>query len=121
MARVLVQHLGDRFFARPGLADNQHVGLRSCDLADHLVDLLHLGRVADNALGKHLAFLLAAHELLSQLLPLEVATDGKENPIDVEWLGDVVIGAQVHRLDGGARGAVRSHEDDVADVDFLSG
>ena len=119
--RILVEHLGHRFLARAGLADDQYVGVRGRHLTDHLVDVLHLGRVADDALGKCLGLLLAAHQLLCELLSLEVAPDGEQHPIDVERLGDVVVGAEVHRLDRGARGAVGGHQDDVADVDVLGG
>ena len=73
-------------------------------------------RRADDALalGRALAELQAkGADLRAHVGVLEDAPQGGEQVVDVERLGDVVVGAVLHRLDGGRGAAEGGHHDDL--------
>ncbi len=85
-------------------------------LADELEDLEHRLAAAHDALALGLALAelqpQGAH-LRGHVGVLEDALEGGEQVVDVERLGDVVVGAVLHRLDGGRGPAEGGHHDDL--------
>ena len=72
------------------------------------------GALADDVLEAVLGLeLLSEVEVLvAQALALEAVPDDQVDLVELEGLGDVVVGAELHRLDGRLRGGHRRHHDD---------
>ena len=83
-------------------------------LLDHLVDLPHLGAVADHlAEGAVVAELAPQHlHLAARVLPLDDLVEQDLQPLRLDRLGQVVVGAFLDRLDGGLDRALRRENDD---------
>ena len=77
-----------------------------------LVDLPHLRAVADHRPERAVLAQLPAQRLhlAQRLLPLDDLVEQDLQPLDVDRLGQVVVGAFLHRLDGGLDGALRGQQ-----------
>jgi hypothetical protein len=109
-----VDHIGDRLFPGAGLAGDQHINIGAGDAADRLEDFQYPRRGADDLfLGVAFAELrLERLDLIGEFLALEEVVDRDEHMVEVEWLGDVVVGPELNRLDRVRGGAIRGHHDD---------
>ena len=98
-----VDRLRDQLLARAGLAADQHGRVGRRRLLDDVVDLPHLGAVADHrAEGALLAQLAAQHlDLAQRLVPLDDLRQQDPQPLEIDRLGQVVVGAFLDRLHGG--------------------
>jgi hypothetical protein len=104
--RVLVQRVGDQFLARPGLADDEHVRARRRDQLHLAKQLLHrLGTALElGELG--VQSLLQLVDPLAVLVLLEQLGHARAQLLDVDRLGQVVVRAALHRVDGRLHRAV---------------
>ena len=99
-----MQRLRHQLLAGARLAGDEDGRVGGGHLPDELEDLHHRLRGADDslALGGALAELQAQRrDLGAHVGVLEDALQGGEQVVDLEGLGDVVVGAVLHRLDGG--------------------
>ena len=105
---------GQKFLAGARLAGDQHVAVGRRDLRGGLQQLLHhrvLGDDLDLAL-ELLDLLAQLGVLLLQRHLLQGRPDGLPDIVEVERLGDVIVGALLHRLDRRGDGGVgRDHDD----------
>ena len=112
---VVMKGLGDKLLAGAGFAGDEdgRVGLR--DLSDGLVDLLHGRGIADDPLRLHeRADLIAQHlDLAGQVPVLDDTLHGMADLVELEWLGDVVERAELHRPDGVIGRAERGHDENA--------
>src|SRR5262249_7949787 len=114
-ARALVDRAGEELLARATLALDQHRRRRR----RHLLDEHHRateGRAAtdDGALPQQIVEALLQQLVLpDQLAALERLVDELEQLLAPERLGEEVVGAILHCLDGLLDGAERGEEDDV--------
>jgi hypothetical protein len=112
-AAVVVDRARDHLLAGAGLTPQQDADLGPRDAPDGLVDLLHPGRFPDQ--GPELPHLVDAgterHHLARQRLGLGRTLDQEPHLVVVERLGQVVVGAALHGLHGGAHAAVGGHDD----------
>ena len=113
--RVVVDDLGDELLAGAALALDEHrrVGIR--DAADRLVDLLHRRAVADDRDADLEAAAQLAFETVQvggQTRHLQGAAGDGAHLVDVERLGDVIVGAALHRVDGVVHRVLRRDDDD---------
>ena len=90
------------------------VASRGGELADELENLLHRLAAADDAQFVILRFQqrLVGDHLLHVARGLERVGDDLLELGHVERLEQVIVGPELHRLDGGLRGAVGGHQDD---------
>ena len=104
---------GDQLLAGAALAGDDDGGGRPRHLRDETVELLHLGVLADQLVEVVLPRQLRAEErhFALQRALLERAPHQREQIVLVEGLGQVVEGAQLHRVDGGADGLDRGDQD----------
>ncbi len=113
-ARKRVDRVGDDFFARARLADDEDVGVGVGDHLDLFEEPLHARRLADEmAEGAHLLELTTKLEDL--LLHHLLVFDGLENDLkarQIDRFGDVVLGANLERLDRGIDRRVTGQDDD---------
>src|SRR5205823_4354160 len=96
------------------LAGDQHGRDAVGSLADRLEDVEHLRALAEEVLEAALPPQLAFESLVLVLepFPLERVGDGQLDLVDLEGLRQVVVGAELHRLDGRLGGGERGdHED----------
>jgi hypothetical protein len=95
--------------ARARLAPDQHRRRRRRRLLDDLIDLPHLRAAADHLAERAvLAQLLAQHlDLAQRVLPLDDLVEQDLEPLRLDRLGQVVVGAFLDRLDRGFDGALR--------------
>src|SRR5215468_394199 len=94
---------GDQLLAGAALALDEDGGAGVADRLHQLEDRPHLGRLPDEVLELALdaELLLQDAGAVLQLLPLQRLGDGEAHLVDVgEGLGEVVVGAGLHRLDG---------------------
>src|SRR5690606_7464329 len=118
--RLLVDRAGDELLAGPALPHDQHAGTGGGDGLDDGVDLPHL-----LGLPEHLA---VAGEALEAPLELAVGRldlvlvqgpgDERLEAVEVQRLGQVVVGAAAHRLDGRRDRALPRDDDDLT-IDAL--
>ena len=106
-----VDHLGDQLLAGAGLALDEDAGAARRHLLDHPQQLDHAGVRADDvpesvALAEPLA---QPAVLLHQAGALHGALDHHRQHREIEGLGEVVVGALLHRLDGVGDGAEGGH------------
>ena len=109
-----MQRLGDELLAGPRLAGDEDGGVAAGDLADELEDLQHRLRRADDALalGRALAQLQSkCADLEAHVGVLEDPAQRGEEVVDLERLGDVVVGAVLHGLDRRGAAAEGRHHD----------
>ena len=111
---IEMQRAGDEFLAGAALALDQDGAVGIGDLGDEVVDLLHLRARADDVLEA--VFLLddlpQVAVLADEALVIERALDGELQLIHLERLGDVVVGAELHRLERRLHRLVRRDQDD---------
>ena len=110
---VVVKSLRDHLLARAAFPGDEHRGSRGRHLADHLEDLLHLGALADDAgeLASALQLLLHGAVLKGQLPVGKRALDHEGEAVQVHRLGEEIVGAVVHGLDGAFDGAMPREDD----------
>ena len=112
---VVVERAGDHLLARPRLPAQQHAHVAGRDAPDRLVDLLHRGMAPDER--AELPHLLEPGperaDLLGEPLGGEGALGEEQRLVEIEGLGQVVVGALLHRLDRRLHRAVRGHDDDL--------
>ena len=111
---VMVNGAGDEFLAGAAFAGDERGGVAGGDLADELEDLLHRLAAADDAQFVILGFeqRLVGDDLLHVARGLERVGDDFLELRHVERLEQIIVGAELHRLDGGLRGAVGGHQND---------
>jgi len=120
----LVDRPGDQLFAGAAFPGNEHVGLGLGQLRDHLIDMLHGRAVADDHSEMHILLELVAEGLLLLLHRSQFEGLGQrlQQFVVVERLGNVVVGALVHGVDGGLGGRIcGNHDDDRAGMMLLAG
>ena len=83
------------------------------DLSDRVEDLDHPGALADDVLEAMLGLQLLAKVLIlgAEVLALEGVLDDQVDFVELERLGDVVVGAELHRLHRGLGRGHRGHHD----------
>ena len=114
-ARALgVQGPCDQFLARARLAGDEQIGGRCGHAPDEREDLLHGSRAADDVVQAIAAadLLTQAGHLVAQGALGQGLVDAEQELIDLEWLGDVVVGTELDSADRGVDGAEAGHDDD---------
>ena len=108
----LMDGLGDELLAGPRLAGDQHRRAGRRRLLDDMVDLPHLAAVADHRPERAVLAQLTAQrlDLAQRLLPLDNLVEQDLQPLDVDRLGQVVVGALLHGLDRRLDGALRGQQ-----------
>ncbi len=98
--RLQVHGARDQLLAGPALAGDHHRRAAVGRLADRLEDLENARALADESFEAVLASQLALElaVLVLQALALERVGDGEPQLVELERLGDVVVGAELHRL-----------------------
>ena len=106
---------GHQLFAGSALAGNQDRGARVFETGDEAQDVLNAGGIADDAVDGGLGFgAFAEVEIFFDEANL-VGHAAQEEAQIVErskGLGNVIVGAELHGLDGGFDGAVAGHDGD---------
>ena len=94
---------GKQLLTGAALAEDQHRGRQRGDLVDELDDVANLPARPDQKLAVRLfGDLRAERDHLSiEILPLAGVPHQRAQLVVIEILGDVVVGAVLHRLDGG--------------------
>ena len=100
--------------ARAALASDHRRGGAVRDLADRVEDLRDPAALADDVLEAVLRLELAAEVevLVPEPFPLERVANDQVDFVELERLGDVVVGAEFHRLDRRLRRRDRGDDDD---------
>src|SRR5438874_2671370 len=111
---VVVERVGDQLLPRAARAADEDRQIRVRHLADHVEHALHRRALADQAPEAIRArdLLLQEPERAPHLHAVEQALDDQLELVVVEGLGDVVGGAQLHRLDGDLLRAEGGDHDD---------
>src|SRR6266852_861654 len=121
---LLMDGLRDQLLTGSALARDHHRRQPVCGLSDDLKQLDHLSALADEALEAALASELRPELAVLVLKPLalEGIGDRQLDLVELERLGDVVVGAQLHRLDRRfGRGEGGDHEHHGAGRELLRG
>ena len=107
-----MDHLRDELLAGARFAGNQHRRARGRRLLDDRIDLPHLGAVADERSERAVLAQLPAQRLhfAHRLEPLDDLVEEDLETLDVDRLGEIVVGAFLHRLDGGLHCALRGEQ-----------
>ena len=102
-ARLPVQQPREQLLAGPALAEDQHRRRQLRHLLHEIDDVADLAARADQELALALLGDLRAErdDLAVQILPLARVPHQRSQLVVVEVLGDVVVGAVLHRLHGG--------------------
>src|SRR5688572_20348511 len=97
----LVDRLGDELLAGARLAPDQHRRRRRGGLLDDLVDLAHARTAADHVAEAAVLAQLPAQDLYlaPRVLPLDDLVEQDLQPLRLDRLGQVVVGALLDRLD----------------------
>ena len=100
---VEVQAARDQFLAGSAFALDQNGAVGVCDLVDQVVDQLHFSARADNVFEAItiLEFLAEINVLTQGRLVIERALHRHLQFVDLEGFGNVIVGAHLHRFDGG--------------------
>src|SRR4051794_14625108 len=108
----LMNRLRDELLAGTRLTGDEHRCTRRRRLLDHLVDLPHLRAVADDrAEGAVLAQLAAQRlHLAHRLEPFDDLVEENLQALNVDRLGEVVVGAFLDRLDRGLDRSLRREQ-----------
>jgi hypothetical protein len=111
---LLMNGLGDQLLPGAALARDHDRGVAFGDLADGVEHLEEVGALADDAfeatLGLELA--LQIEVFVAQPLALERVRDDQLDLVQLERLGDVVVGAELHGLDGRLGGREGGDDED---------
>ena len=115
-----MQGLGDEFLARAALAQDEHRSAARRDLAHLLEQVLHRRRLAHDrvepeTLVEHLA---QVRHLVAQLPVLDQLEHPAPEFVEVDRLGQIVVGADAHRLDRRLDRA-EAGDQDHREVEFL--
>ena len=121
-----MQGAGHQLFAGSALAGNQDRGARVFEAGDEAQDVLNAGGIADDAVDGSLGFgAFAEIEIFFDEADL-VGHAAQEEAQFVErskGLGNVIVGAEFHGLDGGFDRSVAGHDGDfdagVSALDLL--
>ena len=109
----------DQLLAGAALAAEQNGGVVGDDASDQLVNFLHRGAAADYFAADQLAihFVFQAIQIRGLRADFHRALDRSRDQIEIgERLGQVIVSAALHRLDGVVHGARRrDHDDERAD------
>jgi hypothetical protein len=109
-----VQGARDQLLAGAGLAVDQHRGGSDRGLLDEPVDLLHRRAAADEP--AHAPDVLDPapqdRDLVERAGALQRLLDQQSQPLEVDRLGEVVVGALAHRGDRGVDGGLSGEDDD---------
>ena len=118
----LVDRLGDELLAGARLAVDQHRGGRRRGLLDDLVDLADRGTVADDPAERAVVAQLAPQplDLTQRRLPLDRLVEQHAQPLGVDRLAQVVIGAFLHGGDRRVDGALRRQDQHGQAVQLLA-
>ncbi len=110
-----VQGTGRQLLAGAGFADQQHAGAPGAGLSECVEDPLHGRRFAQQPvqLVAALDFVTQGHVLAGQRPALESAIDHQANLVDLEGLGQVVVGARLHGRDGRLGAGKSGDHDDL--------
>jgi len=111
---VLVDRLGHQLFAGAGLAGDEHRRVAAGHAADELVNRLHRGAAADDALapvGARERGLQLAH-LARQAPVLERAIDRHRHRLGLQGFDEVVVSAGLDGTDRARRAGVGGDDDD---------
>ena len=108
----LMDGLRDELLAGARFAGDEHRRRGRRGLLDHLVDLAHLGAVADERAERAVLAQLAAQRLhlAHRFEPLDDLVEQDLQTLNVDRFGQVVVGAFLHRLDRGVDGALRGEQ-----------
>ena len=111
---VMINRAGDKFLAGAALTGDERGGIRRRHLADELEDLLHRLAAADDAEFVVLGFeqRLIRHDLLHVVRGFERVGDDFLELGRVERLEQIIVGTELHRLDGRLCRAVGGHQND---------
>ena len=103
-----MDRLRDELLARARFAADQHRRVRRSRLLDDVVDLPHLEAVADHRPeGPLLAQLAAQHlDLAQRLVPLDDLGEQDPQPLQIDGLGEIVVGALLDGFDRRFDGAL---------------
>ena len=113
-----MDRLGDQLLPRARLALDEDGRVGRGDPADHLVDLLHRRRAPDHELVPLLELAAQPLELVGQAAELQGPGDERGDLLQVEGLGQVVVGPALRRLDRVRHRVLRRHDDEEG-VDIL--
>ena len=110
----LVDGLRDELLARPRLAPDEHRRRRRRRLLDHAIERSNPGAVADDAAEAALLAQLAPQQLdlAQRLLPLDGLVQQDPQPLRIDRLAQVVVGAVLDRVDGALDRALRGQQDE---------
>ena len=110
----MVDGAGDQLFAGAALPGDQDDDVLGGDAADGLVDLHHARAAPDDGVAAVLGGgCLGDHRRSSHQPPeFQGLDDNAAQPSEVERFEEVVVGALLHRLDGGVGGRGPGDEDD---------
>src|SRR5690606_37609625 len=113
---LAVDEARDELLAGSALAGDQHGRRVACDLRGNLERARHGGRLRDDLAVASLDadFLAQARDFAAQRLTLLGLLEREHELVRTERLGEVVVGAALHRLDGHLDAAVGGHDDDHA-------
>ena len=111
---VLVERLGEELLPGAALSEEQDRGRGGGHLTDRLEHRQHLRALAHEIVEAVLLLepLAQGASLLEQALPVQGLLEHDLELIDVDRLGEVVLGSELHGLDRGLHRAVGGHEDD---------
>src|SRR5579864_7937814 len=109
-----MHRLGDEFLAGPGLAADEDRGVGRCGLLDDFVHFLHRPALADHLAERAvLPQLLAEHPDLAQCaMPLDDLVEQDPKPLRIDGLRDVIVRAELDRLDRRFDRALGREQDD---------
>ena len=113
-AAILKNGAGHQFLTGAAFTGDQRGGIRGGQLTDELKNLLHRSAAADHTQFVVLLLQLRPYGNRLPRIPRRLQRIGHQlfEPRDIEGLEQVIVGAQLHGLDGRLRGAVGGHEDD---------
>jgi hypothetical protein len=110
---------GDEFLARPGLATDENGGLELGDLPygpkeiQHLRTACHeIAEAGEGFLAPRANLFVQSLVLAEQPLALLGLAQEQNDLVGLEGLGDVVVRATLHSLDGDVPASVSGHHDD---------
>ena len=108
----LMDRLRHELLARARFAGDEHRRLGRRRLLDHLIDLPHLRTVADERAERAVLAELASQRLhlAHRLQALDDLVEQDFQALDIDRLGQVVVRAFFHRLDGGVDGSLRRQQ-----------
>ena len=111
---IEMQRAGHEFLAGSAFALNENRAIRIGHLGDEVVDFLHLRARADDVF-KPVLFLDDLPQVPvfpNEALVIERALDGDLELVHLERLGDVIVGAELHRLKGRFHRLIGRNQDD---------